>query len=156
MNVESTRLVDHRSLPNTRPARWNQTTSNMRAAAPDEKKITPIENSTGMRSVTWFRCLIVQRGDPMATCRPFLGSKEPRRQRSQPCNHLRLHAWTRSITAVVSDGGRCDVRHRIQHGFVERLDLGEAELALDVAVRLARDAVRRQQIRVEVLRLRHQ
>src|SRR5262249_44771251 len=75
MNVESTRLVDHRSLPNTRPARWNQTTSNMRAAAPDEKKITPIENSTGMRSVTWFRCLIVQRGDPVATCRPFSDQK---------------------------------------------------------------------------------
>src|SRR5437870_2680937 len=58
MNVESTRLVDHRSLPNTRPARWNQTTSKMRAAAPDAKKIAPIENSTGMPSMTWSRCRI--------------------------------------------------------------------------------------------------
>ena len=37
MKLARTMLVDQTLLPNTRPARWNQTTSKMRPAAPDTK-----------------------------------------------------------------------------------------------------------------------
>jgi hypothetical protein len=37
MKLARTRLVDHTLLPKTRPQRWNQTTSKIRAAAPDAK-----------------------------------------------------------------------------------------------------------------------
>src|SRR3954469_21445746 len=57
MNVERTRLVDHRSFPNTRPARWNQTTSKIRAAAPDAQNTAASHRSAGTPNMTWSRCL---------------------------------------------------------------------------------------------------
>jgi hypothetical protein len=38
MKLESTMLAAQTLLPNTRPARWNQTSSKIRLAAPEMKK----------------------------------------------------------------------------------------------------------------------
>src|SRR5262245_26802802 len=109
MYVESTRLVDQRSLPNTRPARWNQTTSKMRAAAPDAKKITPIEKSSGMRSITWSRCLmgrvrcLIQLSYGCLQCNCHWVAALPRKADNRGDHileaHMRRRCWTPAIVS---------------------------------------------------------
>ena len=41
MKLDRTRLVAQTLLPNTRPARWNQTTWKIRPAAPETKQTSP-------------------------------------------------------------------------------------------------------------------